>query len=330
MGGSASYAAALLRRLRNSSVEAAQSKAAEALGQLASKGALQRDAVVAAGGIPALVRCLDSSSRALQYAAAVALSDLVRDSHSNSLQLVQAGAVPAMLRLLSSGDAKVQMALGVLANTAGRTPEFAAGFVDQGGIEVLLHAINSASDEHVQCTAFAGVAKLCLHSQAAEQAALRGGAASAAVRALSSGRDTEMLLGATACAGALPDAGRDVLLAAGAPAALLRALHVSGGDVRMQAQVAVVLCNLSCNSLPAKAAITAAGGVQAMVRLLSSSDTEVLRAAAGVLRNLADDARDPTQQVWLAGSTSVEVHRVKTSCWTAGVTAACVVASCGG
>ncbi|KAL4433730.1 hypothetical protein ABPG75_000171 [Micractinium tetrahymenae] len=298
MDCSASYARALLRRLRIGD-EAAQQAAAKALGRLASSGASQCEAIAAAGGIPALARCLAASrSATVLDAVAGALVPLVTDSQSSALQLVQSGAVLCIPRLVrSSSKAVVMSACALAGSLAGMLDDaFAGPFLAAGGMAALIDLLESAADEHVQAAVLGALTGLTALSPGAQEAAA-GSAPAPLARLLHTSGSIQVLHGAAALAHNLArQGGKDALLAAGSAAALLAAMDRAGGDAAMQNFVATALQSLSCDSLPAKAAITAAGGVQAMVHLLHSPDPIVRCSAAAVLHNMSDDARDPIQQ----------------------------------
>lgn len=100
----ASYARALMQRLRRSDGEQAQ---AQALARLARDRPKQRPAIVAARGVPALLQRLRSSSVAVQEAACQALVFL-NEANSIGETLVAAGGIAALVQCLGSSSAGVQ------------------------------------------------------------------------------------------------------------------------------------------------------------------------------------------------------------------------------
>jgi vacuolar protein 8 len=113
----------LLNRSMQHSDEAVRAWAVDVLAVMASYGGECRDAVVAAGAIPRLVRCLSvSSSEHMLLSAAWNLSKLSIDSVLAQL-VVAAGALPAVVQLLSANcspgvEAELLQLLGTLQQPA--------------------------------------------------------------------------------------------------------------------------------------------------------------------------------------------------------------------
>lgn len=96
MPPSTDFVSAVVRRLRGSD-EQAPLAAAQSLARLAQGGTAQQDAIAAAGGIAALLRCLrDCCSEQLRAAAADALGRAVESNPSNQQAVLEAGG-PALL-----------------------------------------------------------------------------------------------------------------------------------------------------------------------------------------------------------------------------------------
>ncbi|EFN53998.1 expressed protein [Chlorella variabilis] len=136
-----------------------------------SYGIDNRTAIIAAGGIPALVRCLGSkdSSEALQQEAAAVLCNLSSGSPDNKAAIAAAGAIPALVQhlrssseqmqepLRSSGSEEVQArAADLLGMLASDSADNQAAIAAAGAIPALVRHLRSSSNAPQQSQSCVG------------------------------------------------------------------------------------------------------------------------------------------------------------------------------
>ena len=300
MASSATIPAAI-RQLRSSS-RVAQLRAAQMLEELAAQGGeAAAEAIVAAGGIPALLGLLGSgSSQAAQQAALRALYCMGHCHSTACAVILSAGGLPRLVQLLHySSEAQLTNArlasgvLGMLSLHGG--PEYREAILAAGAAELLVRMLAS---RHVgaQLAAAITIGSITMGHFSAAAAFTDAGAVQRLVLCLESSSDEDLL---TAAASALATlTARDGLIRpsllaaeAGAMPRLVQLLH--GGN-NLQAQAAFVLGNIATDALteqrklaaPLMAAFVAAGAVPATARLLTQQGSAKVQSAAAAIAGL--------------------------------------------
>ncbi|EFN54031.1 hypothetical protein CHLNCDRAFT_136088 [Chlorella variabilis] len=175
----ASYITALVRRLRSGD-EVRVAEAAATLAHL-SRSAENTPAIVAAGGIPALVKILSSdrseavharlrssSSEAVHIWAAAALGSLSSDSPENQAAIAATGVIPALC--LHSGSDNLQVvAAGAVCSLAAGGRDYSAAIAAAGGIPALQQLHSSPSEVQQRdlvpgCRAVRYCSEACAHA----------------------------------------------------------------------------------------------------------------------------------------------------------------------
>ncbi|TNN59505.1 Sperm-associated antigen 6 [Liparis tanakae] len=174
----------MLRPLMLDAVPSIQQTAALAVGRLAdhsddlAKVVVQEDilpqlvhslilqnAVVACGGVDALVCCLEEFDPGVKEAAAWALGCVARHNASLSQSVVDAGAVPLLvLCLLEPEMALKRIAASTLSDISKHTPELAQAVVDNGAIAHLAQMILSP-DAKLKRQVFSALSQISKHSE---------------------------------------------------------------------------------------------------------------------------------------------------------------------
>jgi len=140
---------------KNLRVYYVQQEAALALTAIMAASDAARAALVAAGGVGALVRQLDSTYPGAQCAAAGALRMLSEGSDSYKNKILTAGGVPQLVQLLSSRDLDVhEYAVQALASlTAASGAAYGTAVASAGGITPLVKHLYSTGAVVQQCAA---------------------------------------------------------------------------------------------------------------------------------------------------------------------------------
>ena len=315
-------AAALVRRLRHRR-RTEQVRAAQDLSGLAYGGTPEdRDRLVAASAIPALLSMLSSGSPALQEAAALALADLAAGDGRRVRAASAEVAIPVLVSMLSYGrlDAAV-VATGALSNMECGSHATCAAILAAGAAAPLLRLAGSedAPARAVACTALVNLSHdLRSHAALMEAGAFpalvsvpqraaggSGGSGSsddrvdtaAAARCAAQAMDNLLLLdrpGPDESRLASPEAAA-AAAAAGAPSALVRLLRRCSDEGSLQAAAETLGC-LTCSSHPGVyRAIDAAGGLAALAERLCCSSSSA-RTLTGVLRALTDLVADQPER----------------------------------
>ena len=152
---------ALVRQLRSSS-RVAQLQAAKALSAASKNGGeAAAEALVAAGGIPPLLRLLSCGSEAVQQEALWALYHLAAAHVSGRSAIIAAGGVPALVQLLEPESGTPPNTLRVvplvLAKLAlGTGPDPRPAFLAAGGVPALIELL-SHSNADVQKAAMTSI-----------------------------------------------------------------------------------------------------------------------------------------------------------------------------
>ena len=190
-----------LLALLDSSLPEAQQAAATALNSFAVHGTDAAAAIMAAGGVPALVRCLRESpflnARAL---VAFALSKMCRSDSRLQCAFAAAGAAAALMPLLASSQVRAQRlgAWGLL-QLMRNCPEGQQAADAAGAVPALAHMLTDSADEDLRSAAVHALRALSLHRPTTEQQLV--GCAPAVVRTLqhSNGADQHAAVGLLAC-----------------------------------------------------------------------------------------------------------------------------------
>ncbi|KAI7839568.1 hypothetical protein COHA_006694 [Chlorella ohadii] len=321
---SAASILSLVRQLRSSS-RVAQLQAAKTLPRLTENGGdAAAEAVVAAGGVPALLSLLSTGSGTAQLAAASTLYNLVDASCTARAAICAADGVAALLQLLSSSSPVLPKALqlaacalaGLIQEPGGPDPVPAILAAD--GIPVVT-ALLSHSSETAQAGAAGAIAAMAARGSPFTLEQLRlAGAVQAVVRCLLGGRDAVLLRNA-ACAltnlmrpEGKPQTAVDAA-ASGALPFLLRLLDSSDGSKYYFEAAAGALCNM-CGLLDLvkqreqqqlaaiKAELMLAGAAAATARLLRrQGSTVVQHAAAAMVQLLARGDEAASAELVAAG-----------------------------
>ena len=181
--------------LRHLSTAGSESLGAEAKSALAAATralcihAAGKAAVVEAGGLDVLARCLGDSSAEVQKEAAAALMNLACGSDQwSSVVAAHPQALPALARLLRSGEAQVQAAaLSAVNNITWNALSSTSALVASGALSGLVQVLVS-SNEPVQLVDAAGqLAVLSAQAPEARDAAVAAGAVTALRRLCNSG-----------------------------------------------------------------------------------------------------------------------------------------------
>ncbi|WIA28525.1 hypothetical protein OEZ86_011067 [Tetradesmus obliquus] len=247
-------------------------------------------AVCNAGGVPALVQLLSNSTDlVVQREAARALGN-VAFCDAGRAAVCDAGGVAALVQLLgSSTDAAVQQkAAYALGNVA---EEYAAGkaaVCDAGGVAALVQLLGGSADADVQQNAARALGVVAGGDAAGQAAVMDAGGVAALVQVLGSSTDEEVQQEAH-------DALHRLDAVNAACQALVQAvlLPSSCTDHSKQQAAAMALRTIVevdpwARSAACSAAVCRAGGVPALVQLLSNSaDAEVQRDAARALSSIA-------------------------------------------
>lgn len=258
-----------------------EEEAALALGSLARRGRRACAAIEAAGGVPALVRCLRLGRSEHACAAAVAaLCDVVAYGSQAAASAVADDAMHALLRHLRTADSSKlrEECMGVLQALAGGMGK-AALLSTPGMLEAMVSCLRDGSAELRQHTAVtisflawdpeANAALLAAGAVPALRSCLRsGGDSRAPGAALQALLDLEIPTSGQATAAAI-DA------VPGGYKALVGCLQHPSDDV--QECAAILLHNMAMGSRtahPRAAAIAAAGGQAALQHVLATSENE--------------------------------------------------------
>lgn len=142
----------LVRQLAESVGDAANEQAARSLGALASEDADSRDAIVQAGGVPALVTLIRSTqiheAMAVLQPAAAALASLLRSSTAAQAAM-QCTALPTLVRMLQYDPESVQLeaarALRNMAGSASGQPAIKDSIYTAGALSPLFKMLRSTS-----------------------------------------------------------------------------------------------------------------------------------------------------------------------------------------
>ena len=293
---------AAVRQLRSSS-RVAQLRAAQMLEELAAEGGeAAAEAIVAAGGIPALLALLGSSgsSEAAQQAALRALYCMGHGRSTACADILSAGGVPRLVQLLHySSEAQLTNArlasgvLGMLSLHGG--PEHREAILAAGAAASLVGMLASRH-AGAQLAAAATIGSVTMGHFSAAAAFADAGAVQRLVLCLDSSSDEDLLTAAASALATLTTRDgliRPSLLAAeaGAMPRLAQLLH--GGD-NLQAQAAFVLGNIATDALteqrklaaPLMAAFVAAGAVPATAPLLTQQGSAKVQSAAAAIAGL--------------------------------------------
>ena len=255
-----------------SSQPATRTDAARALMERGKRSAADAAAIALAGGIPVLVQLLRESSSSSSSGsgsasnrvvgyAAGALMALAAGSEANQAAIWQAGAVPVLMELLTS-SADVT----VLANTVTALQNLLSGpnsiHTRRAAVPLLVRALSNSSSE-VQESAAAALTALIKQDIVCASAMVEKGGIPTLVKLLSSRSSSEATLRNTA--------------------AVVHAL------------AALVEC-------PAyQGYICKTGGIEALVKLLSTKDAATQVHVLGALRRLAKGSETHIQAVAAAG-----------------------------
>lgn len=131
--------------------------AAAALRNIADSPSRQAT-VLAAGGIPLLLRCMDSGIEGLQQVAVGAIGNISNQNAECSRAVVDAAGVPALLALMTSARSRTSpatagRAVHVLLNMISLIPLARTAIVDAGGISAAAGLLTSRPEltEHATC-----------------------------------------------------------------------------------------------------------------------------------------------------------------------------------
>ncbi|KAG1674399.1 hypothetical protein FOA52_012926 [Chlamydomonas sp. UWO 241] len=291
----------LVQLLGPHSTATVQRAAASALCSLAYGHTENQSAI--AGAIPRLVQLLGcGSAENVQVASAQALANLAAWHAVNQSKIVASGAVPTLVQLLgpeSSEDVQ-QAAADALSDLAASHADNQAAITAAGAIPALANLLGPASFTHVRKTA-----AWALHNLAADHAQNQ-----AAISTAGAVPPLDLLLGPDstaevqqAAANALWNLAALCVTAADSIPPLVLLLEPEGSSEVVQTAAARALSFLAASHSQNKAAITAAGAIPRLVRLLwPHSAAYVQRAAADVLCQLADNNVDNQADIAAAGA----------------------------
>ena len=182
-----------LLALLDSSLPEAQQAAATALNSFALHGTDAAAAIMAAGGVPALVRCLWESPVLKARALVVfALSKMCRADSRIQRAFVAAGAAAALMPLLASSQVRAQRlgAWGLL-QLMRNCPEGQQAAEAAGAVTALAQLLTSSENEESSSAAVHALYELSLHRPTTEQQLV--GCAPAVVRILQRGNGNDQL-----------------------------------------------------------------------------------------------------------------------------------------
>ena len=265
----------LVARL-SSGDEAAQCTAAHALKELAVRRTADRSAIVAAGGVDALLQRMRSTSLHVQVAAAMALCALTLEPAAAAAVLASR-VLPCLVALLQAG-ARVPGAAGeyLFTHMAVGLSRFAhadgaaVALVDAGVLPALLPALESG-EPRLQHAAAGVLANLAFCAELGEQLVP---AVPLLARCLSEADAKVQQAAATALGNVSKSAAvHSAVLGAGSVPLLLQCMQSSTECLALAALAAVGnLCN---NDGECSRAVVAAGGVPSLLALLSSHVADV-------------------------------------------------------
>ena len=182
-----------LLALLDSGLPEAQQAAAGALGSFAAHGTGAAAAIMAAGGVPTLVRCLrESPAWKARKAVAVVLDEMCKAGPAIQRAFVAAGAAAALVPLLASGQLPAQRlgAWGLQALTR-HCPEGQQAAEAAGAVPALAQLLASSENEELSSAAVHALYELSLHRPTTEQQLV--GCAPAVVRILQHGDGDDQL-----------------------------------------------------------------------------------------------------------------------------------------
>lgn len=235
----------LVQILRTSQSFDVLPQAAETLGALACDHSQRADAVVACGGVGALVERLSSDNEHMQEAASNALVSVIRSASSSDAvsEAAAAGAIPLAVKYLSSSSSSSNPEIArncarLLTHLALDSPSRQQAIHSAGAIPALVRCLQpiSGSDDEEQEAAVIALSFLAAESAERSQAIAEAGGAAAAVALLDRPCSTSTKNCAACVLCHLADQGQSQAFVATCPpdaveAAVERQFQLAGGNV---------------------------------------------------------------------------------------------------
>jgi len=311
-----------------------------ALSQLLSQAdGAAREAIVAAGGIEALVALVRDGSPDGKAAAAGALHNLSFNNDGSKASIAAAGGIRELVALVRDGSSDGKAAAAAaLRNLSSNHAWTSALIAAAGGIEALVALVRDGSPDskmpaagvlrNMSINLVALVRDSSLEGKAAAARALCNlsanyGAGSASIAAAGGiealvelardgSPDSTAAAAGVLCNLSYNNDGRSTSIVAAGGVEVLVALTCNGSS-DSKAAAARALNILGFNHEERKALITAAGGIEALVALARDGSPDGKAAAAKALRNLANNHDGRQESIVVAGGIEMLVAVVRDS-----------------
>lgn len=283
-----------------SSGTAVQTAAVGLLWFLLESDNASRNAVAAAGGVPALVALLRQGSTSAQKAAATMLDRLADQNDERKAAILAAGAVEPLVQLLQHQDwAVLKAAVNCLHSLAGDSEPCGAAIADAGAIPSLVQLIPRLP-EHAPLA----LGALAWGSEDRREAVAAAGAVAFLEQQLVSNSSSEAAKAAAVMAVdslAMGDPDSQACQAASAVIKPLANCLPASNDNFLQCGVLSALARLAANSPANSAAILAAGVVPALSACLTSTAEGLASHSAWLINNMTDSLPCALEAVGSAG-----------------------------
>lgn len=198
--------------------------------------------------------------------------------------------------LAHGGSAEREAAVSVLRTLAGKSAANKAAIVEAGGIEPTVKLLRFGAPGAQEAAAHV-LGKLASSSPRNRTAIVQAGGIEALVRLLDEGDSVAQGSAASALGNLAWEAGHKAAIAdAGGIGPLVQLVDGAGGGT-----AAAALCNLACQDGANSARIVEAGGIPALVKLLTDGAPAARTRAAGALENLAHESMHNSAAIAEAG-----------------------------